>query len=224
MPVINGVYLKDFTALPGAVADADIIPIAITGNQIAYRTTVAGIVTDARITGKLLTGLSITGGAVVAADTILQAFGKVQNQINGINLALYVPYTGATGAVNLGAYDLTVHSINIGRGAGSIATNTRVGTSALNANTTGTQNTSIGYFTLLNNTQGTSNTVLGYGCMSSNTIGTSNIAIGVSAFTINTTGSTNIAIGEQAGNYSHTPTTNNVSSSNSISLATSKIL
>ena len=218
MPVINGVYLKDFTALPGAVADADIIPIAITGNQIAYRTTVAGIVTDARITGKLLTGLSITGGAVVAADTILQAFGKVQNQINGINLALYVPYTGATGAVNLGAYDLTVHSINIGRGAGSIATNTRVGTSALNANTTGTQNTSIGYFTLLNNTQGTSNTVLGYGCMSSNTIGTSNIAIGVSAFTINTTGSTNIAIGEQAGNYSHTPTTNNVSSSNSIYL------
>jgi hypothetical protein len=81
MPVINGVYLKDFTALPGAVADADIIPIAITGDNVAYRTTVAGIVTDARITAKLLTGLSVTGGAVIAADTILEAFGKVQNQI-----------------------------------------------------------------------------------------------------------------------------------------------
>jgi hypothetical protein len=82
MPVINGVYLKDFTALPSSVTDANIIPIAITGNQIAYRTTVGGIVTDARVTSKLLTGLSVTGGAVVATDTILQAFGKVQNQIN----------------------------------------------------------------------------------------------------------------------------------------------
>ena len=83
MPVINGVYLKDFTALPGAVADANIIPIAISGNQIAYRTTVAGIVTDARVTSKLLTGLSVTGSTISATDTILQAFGKVQNQLNG---------------------------------------------------------------------------------------------------------------------------------------------
>jgi hypothetical protein len=82
MPVINGVYLKDFTALPGAVADANIIPIAISGDNIAYRTTVAGIVTDARVTSKLLTGLSITGSAILATDTILQAFGKVQNQLN----------------------------------------------------------------------------------------------------------------------------------------------
>jgi hypothetical protein len=82
MPVINGVYLKDFTALPSSVTDANIIPIAITGNQIAYRTTVGGIVTDARVTGKILTGLSVTGGAIAATDTILAAFGKVQNQIN----------------------------------------------------------------------------------------------------------------------------------------------
>jgi hypothetical protein len=83
MPVINGVYLKDFPALPSAVADANIIPIAISGNQIAYRTTVAGIVTDARVTSKLLTGLSVTGSTISATDTILQAFGKVQNQLNG---------------------------------------------------------------------------------------------------------------------------------------------
>jgi hypothetical protein len=83
MPVINGVYLKDFTALPSSVTDANIIPIAITGDQVAYRTTVGGIVTDARVTGKILTGLSVTGGAIAATDTILAAFGKVQNQING---------------------------------------------------------------------------------------------------------------------------------------------
>jgi hypothetical protein len=83
MPVINGVYLKDFPALPSSVTDANIIPIAISGNQIAYRTTVAGIVTDARVTSKLLTGLSVTGSTILATDTILQAFGKVQNQLNG---------------------------------------------------------------------------------------------------------------------------------------------
>lgn len=83
MPVINGVYLKDFPALPSSVADANIIPIAIAGNKIAYRTTVAGIVTDARVTSKLLTGLSVTGSTISATDTILQAFGKVQNQLNG---------------------------------------------------------------------------------------------------------------------------------------------
>jgi hypothetical protein len=142
MPVINGIYLKDFTALPGAVADANIIPIAITGDQVAYRTTVAGIITDARITGKLLTGLSVTGNALVATDTILQAFGKVQNQINGkqgtitlttigssgassligntLNipnygnaLSNYVPYFGATANLDLGTFDITTDIVNL---------------------------------------------------------------------------------------------------------------
>lgn len=36
------------------------------------------------VTSKLLTGVNITGGSVVATDTILEAFGKVQNQINGL--------------------------------------------------------------------------------------------------------------------------------------------
>jgi len=108
MPVINGVYLKDFTALPGAVADANIIPIAITGDQVAYRTTVAGIVTDARITAKLLTGLSVTGGAVVAADTILAAFGKVQNQINGKQGTITLTTTGTSGAATFSANTLNI--------------------------------------------------------------------------------------------------------------------
>ena len=148
MPVINGVYLKDFTALPGAVADANIIPIAITGNQIAYRTTVAGIVTDARVTSKLLTGLSVTGGAISATDSILTAFGKVQSQINGkqgtvtltttgtsgaatfvsntLNipnygsaLTGYVPYTGATQDVDLGAFKLNAQSFHVKGTAGN---------------------------------------------------------------------------------------------------------
>jgi hypothetical protein len=101
MPVINGVYLKDFTALPSSVTDANIIPIAITGDNIAYRTTVGGIVTDARVTSKLLTGLSVTGSAILATDTILQAFGKVQNQLNGKQGTITLTTTGTSGPSTL---------------------------------------------------------------------------------------------------------------------------
>ena len=39
---------------------------------------------NSAVTGKVLTGLNVTGGTVVATDSILDAFGKVQNQINGL--------------------------------------------------------------------------------------------------------------------------------------------
>jgi predicted heme/steroid binding protein len=39
---------------------------------------------NAAVIAKILTGLNITGGTITAADTILQAFGKLQNQVNGL--------------------------------------------------------------------------------------------------------------------------------------------
>jgi len=42
------------------------------------------ILSNAAVIGKLLTGLSITGSAITSSDSILTAFGKVQNQINGL--------------------------------------------------------------------------------------------------------------------------------------------
>jgi hypothetical protein len=39
---------------------------------------------NSAVIGKLLTGLNITGGTVVSTDSILIAFGKVQNQINSL--------------------------------------------------------------------------------------------------------------------------------------------
>ena len=41
-------------------------------------------ITAALVTGKKLAGLPISGGAITAADSILQAFGKLQNQINSV--------------------------------------------------------------------------------------------------------------------------------------------
>jgi hypothetical protein len=39
---------------------------------------------NASVTAKILTGINITGGTVQATDTMLTAFGKLQNQINGL--------------------------------------------------------------------------------------------------------------------------------------------
>jgi hypothetical protein len=58
-------------------------------------------VTDARVTSKLLTGLSVTGSAILATDTILQAFGKVQNQINGKQGTITLTTTGTSGPATL---------------------------------------------------------------------------------------------------------------------------
>jgi len=40
--------------------------------------------TEPRVRATVLSGMNITGGAITASDNILNAFGKVQNQINGL--------------------------------------------------------------------------------------------------------------------------------------------
>jgi hypothetical protein len=74
-----------------------------------------------------------------------------------------VPYTGATGAVNLGAYDLRVNGLTVGLGAGAVSGNTAIGVQPLTINTTGYNNTAVGYNALDNNKTGYNNTALGYG-------------------------------------------------------------
>jgi hypothetical protein len=117
-----------------------------------------------------------------------------------------VPYSGATGAVDLGAYDLTVKGITIGKGAtGATATNdesTAMGAGALlNANNTGANNTAFGHRTLYSNTTGANNTVVGGGASYANTGGSNNVAIGSAALYQNTSGTANVAIGKSAGQY-----------------------
>jgi hypothetical protein len=70
----------------------------VTYDNSTYLTTIEGIaaggelsgtyaspsLVNSAVTGKVLTGLNVTGGSVTATDSILAAFGKVQNQINGL--------------------------------------------------------------------------------------------------------------------------------------------
>jgi len=58
---------------------------SLTGEATASGPGAAAVtLTNSAVIAKVLTGLNVTGGTVIAADTILAAFGKVQNQINGL--------------------------------------------------------------------------------------------------------------------------------------------
>jgi len=109
-----------------------------------------------------------------------------------------IPYTGATQAVDLGAYDLKVNGLTVGRGNGNEASNTAIGNVALNSNTTGSDNTATGYRALINTTTGGNNTATGSEALSTNTTGSDNTAIGRSALIANTEGSSNTATGASA--------------------------
>ena len=113
------------------------------------------------------------------------------------NLSAYVPYTGATGPVNLGPYNLTVNSISVGRGGGGLGSNTVLGNSALSANVTGTQITAIGNLALDNNTAN-NNTAVGFKAMQTNTTGNTNTSVGSESLQTNLSGNENSAFGYRA--------------------------
>lgn len=120
--------------------------------------------------------------------------------------------TAATGAFTTLTTTGTINNLTVGRGAGAVSTNTAVGASALNANTSGAYNTATGANALLANTSGAGNTSFGIATLAANTTGGENTAIGGSSATspalrLNTTGSYNIAVG--AGALSSNTTASN---------------
>ena len=82
--------------------------------------------------------------------------------------ATFVPYTGATGPVNLGAYDLMVNGITAGRGKSGVSTNAAFGAGALNSNTTAIGNSAFGYGAMNYNTTGSWNSAFGSNSMVNN--------------------------------------------------------
>jgi hypothetical protein len=97
-----------------------------------------------------------------------------------LNLKANIASPTFTGTVSANS-DAVVNGIKVGRGAGNIVSNTVLGASAGQSNTTGTNNTSIGASASANTQSGELNTVVGSQAMLNNVGGSSCVAIGVNA-------------------------------------------
>ena len=114
-----------------------------------------------------------------------------------------VPYSGASGAVNLGNYNLTVYGIKIGTSGTdnfALQLNTVIGRDVLVNNTSGYHNIAIGNTALYKNTVGYANIAIGNESQGENSSGNYNTSVGQAALYKNT-GNYNTAVGSQAGYF-----------------------
>jgi hypothetical protein len=149
-----------------------------------------------------------------ATSTALYYNTTTKEITSGTAASSGVPYTGATGAVNLGNYDLTVNGITAGMGSGNLGFNTVFGRGALSSTALtngGNYNLATGYVSLQSNTTGSFNTATGTYSLLKNTTGNNNTGYGVSSLFNNTSGNNNTAIG-----YGADVVSNNLSNATAI--------
>ena len=140
--------------------------------------------------------ISVSSFAALTTITVVLDSGVLDS---GMSAVAY----GIASAVNSSVpkdipYDLSINGLEIGRGAGNIASNTSLGDTALDSNTSGTGNTSVGSAALTANTTGSDNTGIGQNALTANTTGIDNTGLGSSVLAANTTASDGTAVGKNA--------------------------
>ena len=135
---------------------------------------------------------STTFASQYFADTS-NSLMKLRNTSNNAYVNLFSLAGGPAFSV-----DGTINSVNIGKGANSVAGNTVLGEGALDASVSGGNNTAIGLNALTTLTSGTSNTAIGKDALELNSTGSENVAVGANALDANSTGAYNVAVGKDA--------------------------
>jgi hypothetical protein len=126
-----------------------------------------------------------SGAGSTNGDTLYDAFTKINTFLSTTDLLV--------------GGDLSINTLRIGKGNGTVLGNTALGIDALlNNSSDGRDNTAIGYKTLGLNTDGDSNTALGTSALESNTTGVANTGIGTASLRNSTTGNNNTALGVNA--------------------------
>ena len=133
--------------------------------------------------------------------------------------------SGPTTAINIDASQVvTINGLTVGKGGGSVTTNTAFGLNALSTNSTGSANTAVGDNALTSNSTGTDNSAFGLNALNKNTAsynsafgvsslyantsGTFNTGYGWNSLPANTTGSYNVAVGPYSLNANTTASNN----------------
>jgi len=175
------------TASPGVTLDVNGSIRAISGTVFSSTTQTQAIQTNS-------SNLVIRGSGGTAYATLFQTTGNLVLQSGGT-------FTDAGYRLDVVGSDARFNSVKVGRGGGNLVTNTALGESALNSNTTGSENTAISRNAMVSNTTGAQNT-----------------AVGVRALQDNVDGNLNTAIGYQSGRYAADGTTVITNTNNSVFL------
>ena len=212
----NGNELIGITATASAVNEITVANAATGNNPVISATggdTNVGITLTPKGTGAVkLSGLSYPTADGTANQVIqtngsgVLSFATVSGSGSPGGSDTYVQFndSGSFGGdagltYNKTTDTLSVNGVSVGRGAGSVSTNTAVGASALGANTTGADNTAVGYQTASGNTTGSENIAIGNSTLSSVTTGTRNVAVGHQALLGGSATSYNAILGWKAG-------------------------
>jgi len=154
------------------------LAINITDGKLYYKDN-AGVVQI--IAGKGGAGVAGGSNTQVQYNSSGSLAGSANMTFNGTSLTL--------------ANDASISGLTVGKGGGSVASNTGFGYFSLLNNTSGSSNTALGYIALAQNTTGSNNAAVGNNSLYANTTGSNNSAFGVTALTTNSTGSYNSAFG-----------------------------
>ena len=160
-------------------------------------TTIAGLT----LTSPIITGtptINGTGDFLISGTTNIRLIPGSGNFAYIGSLAADNIIVTAGNAQTLNAKTLTntvtINTLTVGLGGGSVSNNTAVGVAAQSATTTGQNNTAVGYNALIANTGGT-NTAIGSFAMAGQIYGGNNVAIGYQALQNSANCSQNVAIG-----------------------------
>jgi len=143
----------------------------------------------------------LTGAVTGVTTSVANTFTALQTFNSGISaagatfsaLTRFSAGLSASGGATFGS-DIGVNGVRVGRGGGNISSNTVLGSSALEANTTGVQNVAIGLHALQGATNASANIAIGRRALRFTTAG-DNVAIGNNAGSNLVSGSQNVYIG-----------------------------
>jgi hypothetical protein len=238
--------ISEFSATPANNTDIDSINIAEgcapSGINDAIRELMAQLKDfQTGAVGDSFNGPIGTSTAAAGAFTTLSASSTVSG--TGFSTYLASPpaiggtaagtgaFTSLTASTTLGVTGVStltggavVQGMTVGRGAGSVVSNTVVGNGALPVNTSGTESTAVGYQAMYQTTGGTNTSVGAYAGYSTTT-GTGNTSVGYGAgHNIGGgTGTDNTFIGKQSGSQTNTGSKNVIIGSYSGAAALSPI-
>ena len=202
--------LTPSSATSGAITLAGTLAIA-NGGTNATATPTAGAVPYGTGTAYAFTAAGTAGQALLSNGSSAPTWGTPSAGAGGSTTQVQYNSSGVlAGSANMTfngtaltlANDATISTLTVGKGGGSVASNTAVGYQAINNAATGGSNTALGYGTLISLTSGSSNVAVGgnsfRGALYANTTGANNTAIGSSAAYSNTSGQGNTVVGTGA--------------------------